>query len=132
MPELDDVRNRAARSDSGWFYDRQSRLRRRRRREGGRPLFSLQAGHKLAFTAGAAMANEPIRLTPRLCRAAQHLAEASGVPKPTIVAFEAKRDSVARIATMNNRAVVAAFEGASLQFIPENGGGVGVRLKDRE
>jgi hypothetical protein len=30
---------------------------------------------------------------------------------------------------MNNRAVVEAFERAGLEFIPENGGGVGLRLK---
>ncbi len=85
------------------------------------------------------MSAERIRLTPRLCRAAralldwqqQHLADASGVPKPTVVAFEAKRDDAARMSTMNNKAVVEAFEGAGLQFIPENGGGLGLRLKDR-
>ena len=33
---------------------------------------------------------------------------------------------------MNNRAVVEAFERAGLEFIPENGGGVGLRLKARQ
>jgi hypothetical protein len=33
---------------------------------------------------------------------------------------------------MNNRALVEAFERAGLQFIPENGGGAGVRLKGRK
>jgi hypothetical protein len=32
---------------------------------------------------------------------------------------------------MNNRAAVEAFERAGLEFIPENGGGVGLRLKKR-
>jgi hypothetical protein len=30
---------------------------------------------------------------------------------------------------MNSRAVVEAFERAGPEFIPENGGGVGLRLK---
>jgi transcriptional regulator with XRE-family HTH domain len=79
-----------------------------------------------------------IRLTPRLCRAARallgwqqsDLSEASGVPKPTVSAFETKDES-ARMATMNNKAAVEAFERAGLQFIPENGGGEGIRFRDR-
>jgi hypothetical protein len=31
--------------------------------------------------------------------------------------------------TMNNRALIEAFETAGLQFIPENGGGPGVRFR---
>ena len=80
-----------------------------------------------------------IRLTPRLCKAARallewqqgDLAEASGVPKPTISAFEA-RGGAAKLTHMNNRAVVEAFEKAGLQFIPENGGGAGIRMRYRE
>jgi transcriptional regulator with XRE-family HTH domain len=56
------------------------------------------------------------------------LASASGVPKSTIGAFEIK-DEGARLATMNNRALVEAFERFGLQLIPENGGGPGVRLR---
>ena len=55
------------------------------------------------------------------------MAEASGLSQATIEAFEAKAES-ARMTTMNNRAAVMAFEAAGLQFIPENGGGAGVRL----
>jgi hypothetical protein len=33
---------------------------------------------------------------------------------------------------MNNRAVVEALERTGLEFIPENGGGVGLRLKARQ
>ena len=81
----------------------------------------------------------PIRLTSLLCKAARallgwqqgDLAEASGVPKPTISAFEARGGS-AKLTHMNNKAAVDALERAGLQFIPENGGGVGVRLRDRE
>ena len=78
------------------------------------------------------------RLSPRLCKAARsflgwgqgELAEASGLSKSTIGAFEAK-DEAARLTTMNNRAAVEAFEGAGLEFIPENGGGAGIRFRNR-
>jgi len=84
------------------------------------------------------MTTPSIRLTPRLCRAArallgwqqQDVAAASGGPKPTISAFEIKEES-SGLATMNNRAVVEAFEKAGLEFIPENGGGFGLRFKNR-
>lgn len=84
-----------------------------------------------------------ISLTPELCRAARALArmdqkelsEASGVPLPTIRAFETVRSidgkPARRMTTMNNRALVEAFEAAGIQFIPENGGGAGLRLRDR-
>jgi predicted transcriptional regulator len=76
-----------------------------------------------------------IRLTPRLCRAARalvgfnqgDLSRASGVSKSTIGAFEAKSE-IGRLATMNNRALVEAFEHAGLTFVPENGGGFGLRV----
>lgn len=75
------------------------------------------------------------KLTPRLCRAArallawrqEDLADRSGVPLPTVSAFEAKQET-GRLATMNNRALVEAFESAGIAFIPENGGGAGLRL----
>jgi DNA-binding XRE family transcriptional regulator len=84
------------------------------------------------------MSASPIRLTPRLVRAAramvgwqqQELATASGVPKPTISAFELKPET-GKLATMNGRALVEAFEKAGLEFIPENGGGAGIRFRDR-
>ena len=76
-----------------------------------------------------------IRLTPRLCRAARalagleqkDLAATSGVSKSTIGAFEIKEEG-ARLSNVNNRALVESFERYGLQFISENGGGVGVRL----
>jgi len=58
------------------------------------------------------------------------LSEHSGVPKQTIAAFEPKREASARMSTMNNKAVVEAFEKAGLRFIPENGGGAGVRMRE--
>ncbi|NEU15155.1 XRE family transcriptional regulator [Methylobacterium sp. BTF04] len=80
-----------------------------------------------------------IRLTPRLCRAGRSflaweqadLHEASGVSKSTIGAFE-RRDETASLTTMNNRALVEAFERAGLEFIPENGGGAGIRFRERK
>lgn len=80
-----------------------------------------------------------IKLTPRLCRAARaligwqqkDLVAASGVPGSTVGAFETKEET-ARLATMNNKALVEAFEAAGVVFIPKNGGGAGVRLASPE
>ncbi|MGH1571763.1 helix-turn-helix domain-containing protein [Methylobacterium sp. P31] len=85
------------------------------------------------------MPEQPIRLTPRLCRAARamlgwrqsDLAEASRVPNPTIEAYEAKPES-ARMMGANMRALIEAFEAAGLEFIPENGGGAGIRFRERK
>jgi transcriptional regulator with XRE-family HTH domain len=84
--------------------------------------------------------NDLIRLTPRLCRAArgllgwtqESLAERSGVAYDTISGFERRESKTAKLTNLNNRAVVQAFEAAGILFIPENGGGTGVRLRDRE
>ena len=79
-----------------------------------------------------------LRLSPRMTKAARallgwgqdNLAEASGLSKSTIGAYEAKGED-ARMTIMNNRAAVEAFERAGLEFIPENGGGVGIRFRER-
>ena len=79
------------------------------------------------------------QLSPRLSKAARSLlgwgqsdlAKHSGVSTSTIGAFEVKPESGV-LTTMNNRAIVQAFEEAGIQFIPENGGGAGVRLRDRK
>lgn len=84
------------------------------------------------------MPEQTIRLTPRLCRAARamlgwrqaDLFEASRVPAPTIEAFELKPET-ARMMGANMRALIAAFEAAGLEFIPENGGGAGIRFRER-
>ena len=85
-----------------------------------------------------------MELTPELCRAARALArldqrelsEASGVPLPTVKAFETVRSvdgkPARRLTTMNNRALVEAFERAGLEFIAENGGGQGIRFRMRK
>lgn len=75
-------------------------------------------------------------LTPAQCRAARalvawsqdQLAEASGVAKATIANFElGKRTPYDR--TLAD--IRAALEHGGVQFIPENGGGAGVRLAKR-
>lgn len=60
------------------------------------------------------------------------LADRSGVSKPTIGRLESI-DSDDPIAGRpeTGRALVAALEKAGVEFIPENGGGAGVRLAKR-
>jgi transcriptional regulator with XRE-family HTH domain len=55
----------------------------------------------------------------------RELAEKSGVTANTVSRIENGAD--AKLSTMN--ALQAAFEAAGVEFIPENGGGPGVRLK---
>jgi len=54
------------------------------------------------------------------------LAAESGVPKRTIVRFE-MGEGTPRTATLE--AIRTALEAAGVEFVPENGGGAGVRLK---
>ncbi|MBL6082594.1 helix-turn-helix transcriptional regulator [Belnapia sp. T18] len=54
------------------------------------------------------------------------LAAASGVPKRTIADFELAT-TAPRSRTL--QAIRTAFEAAGVEFIPENGGGAGVRLR---
>ena len=72
-------------------------------------------------------------ITSAQCRAArgllnitqQDLAERSRVSKRTVVNFEqAERQPV----PATSEALRRALEGAGVEFIPENGGGAGVRL----
>ncbi len=75
-------------------------------------------------------------MTPAMCRAArslvdwtqQHLADAAKVGLSTVKAFEIGRSVPV---TNNLLAMQTALEAAGIQFIPENGGGAGVRLKER-
>ncbi|WP_245263340.1 helix-turn-helix domain-containing protein [Azorhizobium doebereinerae] len=56
------------------------------------------------------------------------LAAAAGVSRNVIVDFEKGR----RTPTKNNLAAIrAALEAAGVEFIPENGGGAGVRLRQK-
>jgi transcriptional regulator with XRE-family HTH domain len=54
------------------------------------------------------------------------LVEVSGVPKRTIARFELGDGSPQR---RTLAAIQAALEAAGVEFIPENGGGPGVRLR---
>lgn len=56
----------------------------------------------------------------------QRLAEAARVGLSTVIAFETGRSVPV---TNNLGAMQAALEAAGVQFIAENGGGPGVRLK---
>ncbi len=75
-------------------------------------------------------------ITPAQCRAArgliawsqQDLANEAGVGVVTVHQFEAS-SSNPRQATVN--VIVRAFEKAGVEFIDENGGGAGVRLRNR-
>jgi len=75
-------------------------------------------------------------MTPAQCRAARallnieqsQLSQASGIARATVIDFE-KGERSPRIATV--AALRVALEAAGVEFIPENGGGVGVRLKKR-
>jgi transcriptional regulator with XRE-family HTH domain len=58
----------------------------------------------------------------------QELADRSGVSVPTIKRMEAG-DGPIRGNYENVAAVVAVLEAAGIEFIPENGGGPGVRLR---
>ncbi|MBJ2153873.1 helix-turn-helix domain-containing protein [Paracoccus sp. IB05] len=56
------------------------------------------------------------------------LAEASGVSLPTIKRLELMPGPL-RVRLDTITAIQAALEAAGVEFIPENGGGAGVRLK---
>ncbi|WP_131872433.1 MULTISPECIES: helix-turn-helix domain-containing protein [unclassified Bradyrhizobium] len=58
------------------------------------------------------------------------LANQSGVSVPTVKRLEAADGDVGGRAETGD-ALVAALEKAGVEFIPENGGGAGVRLKRR-
>ena len=73
-------------------------------------------------------------LTPATCRAARslidmtqkQLADAAQVGLSTVKAFEGKQTAPM---TNNLLAMQSALETAGVAFIPENGGGAGVRLR---
>jgi len=60
---------------------------------------------------------------------AKRLSEKSGVPYDTIRSFESGRTG--KLSTLNNEAVQVFLEESGVIFIPENGGGEGVRFRDR-
>lgn len=58
------------------------------------------------------------------------LAESSGVSIPTIKRLEASTGEL-KGRQETYLSIVAALENAGIEFIPENGGGAGVRLRHR-
>jgi transcriptional regulator with XRE-family HTH domain len=58
------------------------------------------------------------------------LATASGISEPTIARLEAE-DGPVRGRAETGAALVAALEKTGVEFIQENGGGAGVRMKKR-
>ncbi|MDR3438731.1 helix-turn-helix transcriptional regulator [Telmatospirillum sp.] len=75
-------------------------------------------------------------ISPEQCRAGRalldldqaSLALRSNVSRNTVVDFEKGK----RVPNTNNlKAIRSALEGAGVEFIPENGGGAGVRLKKK-
>jgi hypothetical protein len=81
--------------------------------------------------AGVLLTSELIRAARALLRWEQrNLSEASSVSLPTIKRLEAKRGTLiahsSTIAALRN-----ALEKAGVEFIDENGGGLGVRLRKR-
>ena len=77
------------------------------------------------------------KMTPAQCRGARaildmtqpKLAAAAGLGLSTIVDFEKQRRPVSKDAI---RAICNALERAGIEFIQENGGGAGVRLRKRQ
>ena len=62
---------------------------------------------------------------------AQQLADAAGVGLSTVQRMEKSNKGPGVSSAANLNAVQKALESAGVEFIPENGGGAGVRLKDR-
>jgi predicted transcriptional regulator len=58
------------------------------------------------------------------------LAQASGISEPTIARLESADGPIGGRADTST-ALVSALEKAGVEFIPENGGGAGVRLAKR-
>ncbi len=79
-----------------------------------------------------ALTSELIRAARALLRWEQrHLAEASSVSLPTVKRLEARPGSLlAHASTV--AALTRALEGAGVEFIDENGGGPGVRLRNHQ
>ncbi|MCJ2082686.1 helix-turn-helix domain-containing protein [Methylobacterium sp. J-090] len=59
------------------------------------------------------------------------LAERSSVSKPTVARLETGGGDLGGYADTRDK-ILAALEAAGVEFIPENGGGAGVRLRKRQ
>lgn len=77
-------------------------------------------------------------LTRNQCKAARalvdvtaaRLADAANVSPDTLRSFESGRTKF--LSAENQAAVTRALEAAGVEFIPENGGGAGVRLRKQD
>jgi predicted transcriptional regulator len=88
---------------------------------------------QVSFGVGDAMlTSEQVRAARALLRIEQKdLASASGVSLPSIKRLEAHPGPLAA-QPRTVAAIRAALESAGVEFIPENGGGAGVRLRKRQ
>lgn len=78
---------------------------------------------------GGMLTSEQVKAARALLRIEQRdLAERSGVSLPSIKRLETQRGPLAAQPRTVD-AIRAALEAAGVEFIPENGGGAGVRLK---
>ncbi|MCJ2131560.1 helix-turn-helix domain-containing protein [Methylobacterium sp. E-045] len=59
------------------------------------------------------------------------LASAASISVPTLKRMEASDGPAAGMAN-NVRAVISVLETAGIEFIPENGGGAGIRFRERK
>jgi transcriptional regulator with XRE-family HTH domain len=79
----------------------------------------------------AVLTSEVVRAARALLRWDQRkLAEASSISLPTIKRLESKPGTL-EAHTSTEAALIRALEGAGVEFIDENGGGPGVRLRKR-
>lgn len=77
------------------------------------------------------ISSEQVRAARMLLRWEQkQLAEASGVSLPSIKRLETQCGPLSAQQRTSD-AIQAALESAGVEFIPENGGGAGVRLRKR-
>ncbi len=60
----------------------------------------------------------------------QELCEAASIPLITLRRLEAKASHKGLVSEDVERGVISALEAAGVDFIPENGGGWGVRLRN--
>lgn len=92
---------------------------------------------KNVYPVEATMSTENVEITPSQCRAGRalldmtqtKLAELAGLGLSTVVDFERERRQVSAAAA---NAILSALKRAGVEFIDENGGGPGVRLRKRQ
>ena len=87
-------------------------------------IVSLDTNRSVLTTSQLRAARALLRLS------AEKLADASGVSLVTIRRAEAQEGAITMMRA-NAEAVRRALEMLGIEFIPENGGGPGVRLRDR-